>query len=77
MTARASIIVWSMGSGVLLGLFLDAAILGVWLVASSVLPTMVPRQLPRWLATVAVIVLATLPIATGILGYLEGRLKVE
>ena len=77
MTTRASIIIWSAGSGVLLGLFVDAALLGVWLVVSSVVPAMVPRQLPRWFATLAVLGLGVVPIAGGILGYLEGRLKID
>jgi hypothetical protein len=77
MTTRASIILWSAGSGVLLGLFVDAALLGAWLVASSMIPAMAPRQLPRWFAAIAVIALAALPIAAAILGYLEGRLKID
>jgi ABC-type multidrug transport system permease subunit len=76
-TTRASIIIWSAGSGVLLGLFVDAAILGIWLVVSSVVPAMVPRQLPRWFAALAVLGLAVVLIAAGILGYLEGRLKID
>lgn len=77
MTTRASIILWSAGSGILLGIFLDTAIVGIWLVISSVVPAMTPRQLPRWFATLAVIGLAAVPVAAGILGYLEGRLKLE
>jgi hypothetical protein len=77
MTTRASIILWSAGSGLLLGLFLDAAIVGIWLVISTVAPAMSPRQLPRWFATLAVIGLVALPVAAAVLGYLEGRLKLE
>jgi hypothetical protein len=77
MTARASIIIWSAGSGVLLGLFIDASLLGIWLAMGSVVPAMAPRQLPRWLAALAVLALAAVPIAVGILGYLEGRLKTD
>jgi hypothetical protein len=77
MTTRASIIIWSAGSGVLLGLFVDGAVLGIWLVVSSVVPTVAPKQLPRWVATLAALALAVVPIAAGILGYLEGRLKTD
>jgi len=77
MTARGSIIGWSAGSGILLGLFLDAAILGVWMVASNVLPALHQRPVPRWLAVLGGFALVALPIATGILGYLEGRLKLD
>ena len=77
MTTRASIIMWSAGSGLLLGLFLDAAIVGIWMVLSSLVPALAPRQLPRWFAIPAVLALAAVPIAAGILGYLEGRLKID
>ena len=77
MTTRASIIIWSAGSGILLGLFVDAAMLGIWLLLSSVIPAMAPRQLPRWFAALASLALAAVPIAAGILGFLEGRLKAD
>ncbi len=77
MSTRASIIFWSVGSGVLLGLFIDAAAVGIWLVASGVMPAMTPRQLPRWFAALAALALAAVPTAVGILGYLEGRLKAN
>lgn len=76
MAPRASIILWSAGSGVLLGLFIDATLVGICLVATSIVPVMVPREPPRWLAAVATLVLVAVPIAVGVLGYLEGRLKV-
>jgi hypothetical protein len=77
MTTRASIIIWSAGSGLLLGVFIDAAMVGIWVVVSSVVPAMAPRQVPRWYAALAVLALAAIPIAVGILGYLEGRLKTD
>jgi hypothetical protein len=77
MSTRASIIVWSAGSGLLLGLFVDAALIGVWMVLSSLLPSLAPRAFPRWAAAVAAAVLVAVPIATTVLGLLEGRLKVD
>lgn len=77
MTTRASIIAWSAGSGFVLGLFLDAAFVGVWVVVSTAVPAMSPRQLPRWFAAVAGLALAAVPIAIGIVGLIEGRLKVD
>jgi hypothetical protein len=77
MTTRASIILWSAGSGILLGVFIDVAIIGIWLVVATVFPAIAPRPLPRWILTVAVTVLAAIPVAAGVLGYLEGRLKLD
>ena len=77
MTTRASIILWSAGSGILLGLFIDALLVGLWMVASSAMPSIAPRNFPRWAAITAAVVLAAIPFAAGVLGYLEGRLKVS
>ena len=77
MTTRASIILWSAGSGILLGLFVDAALVGIWAVCAAVFPATSLRQLPRWIVVLAATFLAALPLATGIVGYFEGRLKVD
>jgi hypothetical protein len=77
MTTRASIIIWSAGSGLLLGLFIDAAIIGLWMLLSSAVPSLSPRLFPRWLTVAASIALAALPLAAAVLGLLEGRLKAE
>jgi hypothetical protein len=74
---RASIIIWSAGSGLLLGLFIDAALIGVCMVMISLAPTVGSRGLPRWASALATFVLVAVPIATAILGFLEGRLKVD
>jgi hypothetical protein len=77
MTTRASIIIWSAGSGLLLGLFIDAAVLGVWMIISALVPTLAPRAFPRWASAVAAALLAAVPLAMAALGYLEGRLKTN
>jgi hypothetical protein len=77
MTTRASIVVWSAGSGLLLGLFLDLVLVGAWMVGSAVWPSIAPRQLPRWFAAIALFALGVIPLLTGLLGYLEGRLKLD
>lgn len=74
MSTRASIILWSTGSGVLLGIFIDALILGIWAAATTFLP---PRPWPRWASAGALTLLLVIPLAAGLLGYLEGRLKLE
>ena len=77
MSTRASIILWSAGSGVLLGLFIDALLVGVWMVASAAMPGIAPRNFPKWAAVAALLLLTAIPLAAGVLGYLEGRLKLD
>lgn len=74
---RASIILWSAGSGILLGLFIDAAAIGVWALLSGFVPAIAPKNFPRWASVGAALVLALVPLVGAVLGYLEGRLKVE
>ena len=76
MSTRASVLLWSAGSGILLGLILDALIFGAWMVAANFLPALSPRVLPRWATLVSVAALSLLPVVAGLIGYLEGRLKL-
>ena len=75
MSTRASILFWSAGSWVVLGLIIDALIFGIWIVAANFLPALSPRNLPRWAATISIVALILVPILAGVIGYLEGRLK--
>jgi hypothetical protein len=77
MTARASIILWSAGSGALLGLFIDALLVAVWIVASSLIPALGRMTWPRWTGVVAGLALGLLLVAATVLGALEGRLKAS
>ena len=70
---RASVIWWSAASGAILGVFIDAILLGVALLFSSVVPV---REYPRWLLAAGGAALAGVIVAMTLLGYLEGRLKV-
>jgi hypothetical protein len=72
---RASILLWSTASGVILGLFVDATLIGVALLLSAIVPGVSVRLHHRWLTMGAVIVLAAIPFVLGVLGYLEGELK--
>jgi hypothetical protein len=76
-TSRASVLLWSAGSGVLLGLILDALIFGAWMVASNFLPALSPRNLPRWATLTSIAALSMIPVVAGLIGYLEGRLKLS
>jgi hypothetical protein len=71
---RASVIWWSATSGAILGVFIDAILLGVALLFSSVVPV---REYPRWLLAAGVVALAAVLLAMTVLGFLEGRLKVS
>jgi hypothetical protein len=72
---RTSILLWSTASGVILGLFVDATLIGVALLLSAVIPGVSARLHHRWLTMTAAIVLAVIPLVLGVLGYLEGELK--
>jgi len=72
---RTSILVWSTASGVILGVFLDATLMGVALLLSAVAPGISVRLHQRWLTTLAIVVLIAIPVGLAILGYLEGELK--
>ena len=72
---RASILFWSTASGVILGLFIDATLIGVALLLSAVMPSVSARTHHRWLAISAMVALTAIPVFLGVLGYLEGELK--
>jgi hypothetical protein len=72
---RASILLWSTASGAILGLFIDATLIGVALLLSTVLPVAPVRLHHRWLAISATAILAAIPLVLAVLGYLEGELK--
>lgn len=72
---RTSILLWSTASGLILGLFLDATLIGVALLLSTVVPGLAPRLHYRWVGTAALVLLLAIPLVLGLLGYLEGQLK--
>ena len=72
---RASILAWSALSGVVMGVLLDAALIGVAMSLVALVPSLADRLNQRWLAIGAAAVLCALPLALAALGYLEGELK--
>ena len=74
---RASILLWSAASGLILGLFIDATLIGVALLLSAVVPGVSVRLHHRWLLVSSVVVLVIIPLAMAVLGYLEGDLKAQ
>ena len=74
---RASILLWSMASGLILGLFIDATLIGVALLLSTVLPGVAERLNHRWVTASSAVVLVAIPLVMAVLGYLEGQLKAS
>lgn len=72
---RVGVVLWSTLSGAILGLFVDATLIGVALLFSALLPGVSARLEQRWLAILAVVALVVIPLASAALGFLEGRLK--
>jgi hypothetical protein len=72
---RASIVAWSMVSGIAMGALADAALIGAAIVFALLLPDLRPRLNQRWFAIGAATVLAAVPIVFAVLGYFEGELK--
>ena len=68
---------WSTVSGIILGLFIDATLIGVALLLSALLPAITIRPGQRWLMILAVAVLVAIPVVSAVLGFLEGRLKAS
>lgn len=74
---RTSIVLWSAISGAILGLFVDATLIGVALLFSTVFPGLLARVQQRWIAVSAVAGLLLILSASIALGYLEGQLKTR
>lgn len=72
---RTSILLWSTASGVILGVFVDATLIGVALLLGTLLPFASARLHHRWLLLAAAAVLVAIPVVMAVLGYLEGQLK--
>jgi len=72
---RASILFWSTASGVILGIFFDATLIGVALLLGAVFPAAASRLNHRWFVALSTAVLVAVPVLLAVLGYLEGELK--
>jgi hypothetical protein len=74
---RTSIVWWSTISGALLGLFIDATLIGVALLLSAIIPGGPGRLEHRWFTVAAAVVLVAILVAMTVLGFLEGQLKAS
>jgi hypothetical protein len=72
---RTSILLWSTLSGFILGLFIDATLIGVALLLNALAPALSIRPGQRWLAVLVVALLVAIPLVSALFGFLEGRLK--
>lgn len=72
---RTSILLWSTASGAILGIFVDATLMGVALLFGTVFPSVSGRLHNRLLLMSATLLLCAVPIVMAVLGFLEGRLK--
>jgi L-asparagine transporter-like permease len=74
---RTTIVLWSAVSGAILGLFIDATLIGVALLFSTAMPSLFARLNHRWVTVSAVTVLTLILTGSVVLGYLEGQLKTR
>ncbi len=72
---RTSILAWSAFSGVLLGVFADVLLIGVWAIAATLAPTISGRVPTSWSRPFGIAILVLIPLVLGVIGLLEGRLK--
>ena len=74
---RTSIVLWSAISGAILGVFIDATLIGVALLFSAAIPGLFARLQQRWVAVGAIAVLVLILTGSVALGYVEGQLKTR
>jgi hypothetical protein len=74
---RATILGWSTASGFILGLFIGLALFAVLVISGELATGVIPRLGGRVRAVVMVFSFVVLPLAGAVLGWLEGRLKLQ
>ena len=74
---RATILGWSAVSGVVLGFILGVLVFAVVVVGGELLPGAIPRLAGRARTLTLLFSFVALPAAGALLGWLEGRLKLQ
>jgi hypothetical protein len=74
---RATILGWSAVSGLVLGLITGLMLFAVLVIGGELLSNVVPRLASRARVAAAILSFVILPLAGGMLGWLEGRLKLQ
>ena len=74
---KATILGWSAVSGLVLGLIAGLLLFALGVVGSELLSGIVPRLAGRARTSLAIFSFVFLPLAGTVLGWLEGRLKLQ
>jgi hypothetical protein len=74
---RTTILTWSAISGLVLGILAGTLLFAALLLGGELAPSVVPRLLGRARVAVSVISFVIIPVAGALLGWLEGRLKLQ
>ena len=74
---RATILGWSTASGIVLGLIAGLLLFAVLIVGGELLSGVAPRLAGRARLVTALFSFVVLPLAGALLGWLEGRLKLQ
>jgi hypothetical protein len=74
---RATILGWSTASGLILGLISGLLLFAVLVLAGELAPSVIPRLGGRARVVAGVLSFIVLPLAGAVLGWLEGRLKLQ
>ena len=74
---KATILGWSAASGLVLGLIAGLLLFAMAIVGGELLVGIVPRLAGRARAALAIFSLVLLPLAGAVLGWMEGRLKLQ
>jgi len=70
-----SVVLWSIASGVLMGLLVDVTLAAIWATTVIALDGRVSPS--AGVAIGVAVVLGAIPLAAGALGFFEGRLKLR
>ena len=74
---KATVLGWSAASGLVLGLIAGLLLFGLAVASGELLAGVVPRLAGRARTAVAIFSFVLLPLAGALLGWLEGRLKLQ
>jgi hypothetical protein len=69
-------LLWSAGTGLVMGLLAGIGVLALLTLAANVVPGIPERLVERLRLPVLIVLLACLPLAGAVLGFLEGRAKL-
>jgi len=74
---RATILGWSAFSGLILGLFAGLMLFALVVIGGELAPNVLARLNGRVRVVVSIFSFVVLPVAGAVLGWLEGRLKLQ